>query len=305
MEREGTNDYRKGVACLVASALGFALMGFFVRLCDDYGAPVSPFQKSFFRNAIAVVIAAALFARTRMGAKRQRCESPVGRDSAVRSASRATTLPLLLLRSLFGTVGIFANFYALSHIPIGEAMTLNKTAPFFTVLFSFLLLGERLTARRVGCLVVAFAGAVLVMKPGFRDFGNFAAACGLFGGLCAGLAYTFVRWLGVLGVEGAFIVLFFSAFSTVASLPFMLVGFAPMTAAQVLIMVGAGAGAAVGQFGVTAAYRYAPPGRIAVYDYTNIVFASLLGFVFLDQTPDVFAVAGFGLILLAAFASRR
>ena len=184
-------------------------------------------------------------------------------------------------------------------------MALNKTAPFFTVFFSWLLLGERATRRQLACLALAFAGAMLVMKPGFRGAETFATVCALLGGLGAGLAYVCVHALGRERVNGAFIVLFFSAFSCVGSLPFMLFDYAPMTCAQVAILLGAGAGAALGQFGVTAAYRYAEPRSIALYDYTNIIFTSALGFAFFAQTPDWASVAGFLLIVLSAFSLRR
>ncbi len=279
----------KGILAILASAFGFALMAFFVRLCDDFGGPVSAFQKSFFRNAIALAIAFAVYAKNRglslpsLGAK---------------------AWALLFGRSLAGLVGIFGNFYALSRIPIGEAMTLNKTAPFFTVLFSWLFLRERTTARQILSLVLAFFGAMLVMKPGFAGEATFATCCALAGGLGAGLAYTCVRELGHLKVDGAFIVLFFSAFSTVGSVPFFAGDFAPMTPAQTAILLGAGCAAALGQFGVTAAYRLAAPREIAVFDYSNVVFTALLGFAFFAQTPDILSVAGFILILLASLRSR-
>ena len=184
-------------------------------------------------------------------------------------------------------------------------MTLNKTAPFFTVLFSWILLGERVSWRQFGHLLLAFIGAALVMKPGFRGGGTFAAAMALTGGLGAGLAYVCVHQLGRMKVNAALIVLFFSAFSCLASLPLTAVDFRPMTFAQVLILVGAGAGAALGQFGVTAAYRYAEPRSIAVYDYTNVVFTALFGFMFFSQVPDALSVVGFAVILLAAFGMRR
>ncbi len=281
----------KGILSIVASAFGFALMAFFVRLCDDCGGQVSSFQKSFFRNAIALVIAGAVYLRGRRAGGRH---GPGG-------AARPVAAWLLLLgRSVAGCIGIFCNFYALSKIPIGEAMALNKTAPFFTVLLSWAFLRERAGLRRFICLAVAFAGVLLVMRPGFRGADTFATVCALGGGLGAGIAYTCVRELGIMKVDGAFIVLFFSAFSCLASLPFMLCGYDPMTWRQVLILLGAGTGAAIGQFGVTAAYRFAPPREIAVYDYTNIVFTALFGLAFFGQVPDVLSVAGFALIVFAA-----
>jgi drug/metabolite transporter (DMT)-like permease len=166
-------------------------------------------------------------------------------------------------------------------------------------------MGEKASRRQMLYLVLAFTGALLVMKPGFRGEATFASVCALTGGLGAGLAYVCVHALGRRKVDGAFIVLFFSAFSCLGSLPFVVFGYSPMTPAQVAILLGAGAGAAIGQFGVTAAYRYAEPRSIALYDYTNVVFTAMFGFAFFSQVPDFASVAGFLVILLAAALSNR
>ena len=277
----------KGIIAIISSAFGFALMAMFVRLCDNYGNEISSFQKSFFRNIIAFAIAAVVFARA------GRSEHPLSQTL------NAKTTIFLLIRCVAGCIGIFANFYALSKIPIAEAMALNKTAPFFTVLFSWILLKESPRPRQLFAILIAFAGMTMVMKPLFVVNDAFAFNCALTGGLGAGIAYTCVRKLGVLKVNPAFIVLFFSAFSSLASIPFMLSGFTPMTPAQIMIMLGAGAGAAIGQFGVTAAYRFAPPRQVAVYDYTNLVFTAILGFMLFDQITDWLSVAGFATIIAA------
>jgi len=278
----------KGILAIVASAFGFALMALFVRLCDDYGGPVSSFQKSFFRNVIALLIAASVFLKAR------------GVRQETRLVPRGAWAPLVL-RAVFGTVGIFANFYALSHITIAEGQTLNKTAPFFTVVFAWLFLGERVTRRQMLVLVLAFVGVVLIAKPGFAGVSAFPLAMGLLGGCCAGAAYACVRALRRHEVAPSFIVLFFSVFSCLASVPFMVAGFDPMTWRQVLVLFGAGGGAALGQFGITLAYGYAAPREIAVFDYTNILFTAAFGFLFFAQMPDVLSVVGFVVILSAAF----
>lgn len=278
----------KGALCLVASAFGFAVMGMCVRMTDDHGEAISAFQKSFFRNAVAFAIALALFLRA-------------GRRVSFGEGPAARRWMVLALRAVFGTAGIFGNFYALGKIDLGDAMMLNKLAPFFTVLFSWLFIKERLTLRQALCLVGAFVGAALVVKPGLGVMPLVPVLSGLAGGVCAGSAYACVRELGLLKMDGRFIVLFFSAFSCCASVPFLVFDYHPMTAAQVWILVGAGAGAAVGQFGVTAAYRYAQPRRIAVFDYTNILFAALLGYLAFGQVPDVFSWIGFALIAAMAF----
>lgn len=272
---------------IIISAFGFALMATFVRLCDDFGNEISSFQKSFFRNIIAFAIAAVVFARA------ERSEYPL------RQTLNAKTTLFLFIRCLAGCIGIFANFYALSKIPIAEAMALNKTAPFFTVLFSWILLKESPKMRQLSAILIAFAGVTMVMKPLFVVNDAFAFNCALIGGLGAGIAYTCVRELGVHKVNPAFIVLFFSAFSSLASIPFIITGFTPMTMTQIFIMLGAGAGAAIGQFGITAAYRFAPPRQVAVYDYTNLIFTAILGFMLFDQIPDWISITGFITIIAA------
>jgi len=70
-----------------------------------------------------------------------------------------------------------------------------------------------------------------------------------------------------------------------------------MTAAQVAILFGAGVSAAVGQFGITAAYRLARPRELAVYDYSNVAFAALFGFLVFGQVPDAFSWFGIAVIV--------
>ena len=288
----------KGILAITASAFGFALMALFVRLCDDWGAPVNSFQKSFFRNLVALAIAGVVWGRLASGRARERTLD--GRRET-RNVLSLKSKVLLILRATLGTIGIFANFYALSHITIAEGQTLNKTAPFFTVLFTWLFLGEKATRRQVLPLLLAFVGVVLIAKPGFAGAATFPLAMGLLGGVCAGGAYACVRGLRRHDVDPALIILFFSAFSCLASVPFMITGFDPMTWQQVLILLGAGASAALGQFGITLAYGFAAPREIAVFDYSNILLTAALGFIFFAQVPDVWSVFGFVAIIVAAF----
>jgi len=267
------------------------MMGMFVRLADDFGGAIPFTQKSFFRNLVAVAVAGAVFCRTG------------GRGLLPRG--RASWGPLVW-RSVFGTIGIFGNFYALSHIPLGDACMLNKLSPFAAVVASWLLLGERVTLRQGVAVAIAFVGAMFVVKPGFALAGETTAAlAGLAGGIAAGLAYTCVRRLGILKVEPSFIVLFFSGFSTLVTVPFLVFDYHPMTWAQVATLFGAGVAATAGQFGITAAYRLAQPRELAVYDYTNVVFAALLGFAVFGQVPDVFSWLGIAIIVSMGFGIHK
>ena len=279
-------------------------MGMFVRLADDFGGAIPFTQKSFFRNIVAVAVAGGVFLRAFGRAAARPSPVPPGRVALPRDRMPWWTL---VWRSVFGTIGIFGNFYALSHIPLGDACMLNKLSPFAAVVASWLLLGERVTVRQGVAVAIAFVGAMFVVKPGFALAGETTAAlAGLAGGISAGLAYTCVRRLGILKVDPSFIVLFFSGFSTLVTVPFLVFDYHPMTWAQVATLFGAGISATAGQFGITAAYRFAQPRELAVYDYTNVVFAALLGFAVFGQVPDIFSWLGIAIIVaMGIFMNRR
>ena len=268
-----------------------------VRLTDDYGSYIPCFEKSFFRNLVALIIAVVAFARSASRSRESRSNSGI-----VGCGSRFGGVHLtLLLRSVLGTIGIFANFYALSHIPIADGQTLNKTAPFWTLVFAWMFLGEKVSLRQFAAVAIAFVGAALVVKPGFAGADAFPLAMGLLGGICAGGAYAAVRALGRSGISPSLIVLVFSGFSCVVSVPLAMTDYVPLTWMQFLVLMGAGAGAAMGQFGITLAYRYAAPREIAVFDYTSILFAAAFGYLLFGQVSDGFSILGMLIIIAAAF----
>ncbi len=270
------NQKYKGVLCIIISAFCFAFMNAFVRLSGD----LPSVQKSFFRNFVAFFFALIILIRSKE-------KINVTKES----------VPYLLLRSIFGTLGILCNFYAVDHLVLSDASMLNKMSPFFTILFSFLLLKERLTAFQTVSVIIAFFGSLFIIKPTFTNMDLIPSLLGLLGGIGAGAAYTMVRKLGSLGVKGPFVVFFFSGFSCVTTLPFLVIYFEPMTWVQVLMLLGAGLSAAGGQFSITAAYYYAPAREISVYDYSQIIFAALLGFILFDQIPDALSFLGYVIII--------
>ena len=182
----------------------------------------------------------------------------------------------IFLRCFCGTTGLICNFYAIDKMNISDANMLNKLSPFFAIIMSALILKELANKVEWGAVVLAFIGALFVIKPSF-NMQFVYALIGTLGGLGAGIAYTFVRKLGQQGVRGTIIVFYFSLFSVVVTLPFTVAGYVPMSAKQLLILLLAGASATGGQFCITAAYTRAPAKEISVFDYCQVIFAALLG----------------------------
>lgn len=269
---------KRGVFFLVLSAFFFAVMGLFVRLAGE----LPTFQKCFFRNSIAAIVAFIML-----------CKSGSFK-------MQKGSFPALLARSTAGTVGIVCNFYAIDHLTVADASILNKLSPFFAVLFSALILKEKAGWKNWLLIGVAFFGALFVVKPSFSSQTTIPALIGVLGGLGAGLAYSFVRYLGNRGERPAMIVFFFSVFSCVAVLPMTIIQFQPMELMQVVFLLLAGLCASAAQFSITAAYSFAPAREISVFDYSQVIFSAILGIIVLWEFPDYLSVIGYVIIIGAA-----
>ena len=162
-------DKQKGMLSIMAAAFFFAAMNVFVKLSGDLPAP----QKSFFRNLIAMIFAFMILMR-----------------SGEKLSYRKKDLPMLLMRSIFGTIGILCNFYAVDHLLVSDASMLNKLSPFFVIIFSALFLKEKANTVQKISVVIAFIGALFVVKPSMDVFQNINSLIGVMGGLGAGIAYT-------------------------------------------------------------------------------------------------------------------
>ena len=181
----------KGIMCIISSAFCFALMNMFVRMARRFAVNT----KSFFRNFIALIIAFIVLIRT---------------DEKFKFNKK--NLPELLLRSIFGTVGFFCNFYAIDHLVLSDASMLNKLSPFLRLYARILCLKKGKAVPGFEAVIVAFIGALFIIKPQsisgklfklyWNSRGGFGAECGVHNG----------RKLSQKGRKGPFIVFFFSAF---------------------------------------------------------------------------------------------
>jgi len=269
-----------GILFILGAALSFALMNLFVNIAGE----LPLMQKVFFRNFFATLIVffTLLFSKQKFRIHDKSC------------------IPWLFLRAGIGFLGVILNFYAIDHIgSISDASILNKLSPFFAIFFSVFLMKEKPAIPEIIFVLIAFAGAMLVVNPRF-DMKIIPALSGFLSGACAGFAYTCVRVLGKKGERNDMIIFFFSAFSTLVSLPFMIIYYVPMTGIQWLYMLLAGLSAAGGQFFITAAYKQAPAKEIAVFDYAQVLFAAILGFLFLNQIPKTLSIIGYVVIIGAA-----
>lgn len=272
-------DKTRGVLCVLGAAFCFAGMSAFVHLAGDL--PV--FEKAFFRNFVAAVIVLILVRTERI---------PIRIEKGSRTA--------VLMRCVFGTLALLLNFYAIDRLSLADSNMLNKLSPFFAIVFSFFVLKERVRPVQALAVAGAFLGALLIIKPTGENLAVLPAVGGFFGGMSAGAAYTFLRKATGRGVNNRVVVLCFSCFSCLVTLPFIAADFVLPTARQLVFLILCGCCGAGGQFCITAAYTCAPAREISVYDYTQVIFSAVMGYFLFDQLPDAWSFAGYGIIIAMA-----
>ena len=272
------NNILKGIFCIIIAGFGFALMSLFVKLSGD----LPSIQKGFFRNIIAVFISSI----------------PLIKHWKVINIPRNNTGWLVLIsRSVFGTIGLVLNFYAISHISLADSSIIQKLSPFIIIILSYIFFKEEMTKFQVFAIIIAFIGITLIIKPSGNNIISMGALAALLGALCAGIAYTCVRYLGTHNISGEFIIFFFSSLSSLMLLPYLILDYRTMTYYQLLMLLLAGISATIGQYGVTFAYKFAAAKNISVFDYSQVLFSGIFGYMFFGEFPDFQSLIGYIIVI--------
>lgn len=202
---------------------------------------------------------------------------------------------LQLLRGLAAVGGIGSFYWALVYIPFTDASAMILIAPLVVTALSPLLLGEKIGIRRILAVVLGFVGVLLILRPGFRG-DLFGYSIALTTGVLYGLNYIGNRKLGNLHpplVNIAHTVLF-GAVILAPVMPFVWVNPLPthnvnLTAFLVISLLGHSC--------MVSAFRFGQATVIAPYQYTVILFASLIGYFYFSTFPDLLTWAGIALIV--------
>lgn len=272
----------KGIIAIIIASFGFAWMSIFVKLAGD----IPVFQKVFFRNIISMFFALIMITINN--------EPLLGKKQHQR---------LLLLRSALGTTGMVLFFYSIDQLVAADANMLNKLSSFFLILFSFLILKEKITKYQLIAIIIAFLGSLLIIKPQF-DIQMVPYITSIAAAMFAGGAYTVLRTLGTKEKYYT-VVFYFSAFSVIVLAPFVIFQYQSMTPMQWIYLMLTGVGATIGQFGTTIAYKYAPASEISIFNYTNVVFVTIFAIPFLGEIPDVLSIVGYLIIFVASYFMFR
>jgi drug/metabolite transporter (DMT)-like permease len=281
----------QAISLKVISALLFAVMATLVRFLGER-YPVG--QIVFFRSAFAILPVVLIYAWRNELAAAVRTARPLGHVG----------------RGLISIGGMFCNFAALARLPIVDATAISFVAPLITVALSAVFLKEHVGILRWSAVIVGFVGVLVMLGPHF-DLASYAGAAGSMAGLAFAIGGAFCNSGSVIQTRRltqtettSSIVFYFSLICALAGLATWPLGWLVPTWPELLALVTVGLCGGLAHILLTESYRLAPASLVAPYDYTSMIWALLLGYVFFGELPSVFVfvgaaiIAGAGLMVL-------
>ncbi|MEP2682020.1 MAG: DMT family transporter [Sulfitobacter sp.] len=274
-----------GVGLKITAILLFTCMSAIIKsLADEVPAGESVFFRSFFAIPV-ILIWLAQRGKLKSGLK---TKNPMGH----------------VWRGLFGTTAMGLTFTGLGLLPLPEVTAIGFATPIFTVILAAVLLGEQIRLIRVTAVAIGLVGVMIILWPRFSSIGTMeqTATIGalliLMATMVRSLVQIHIRQL-VQNEDTAAIVFYFSVTASVLALFTLPFGWVMPDLQTFGLLVLAGLIGGVAQILITSAYRFGSASMLAPYDYTSMLFAILLGYVFFAELPTMMMLAGAALVISA------
>lgn len=277
MINDSNNNIKLGSLFIIFSALSFSIMEIAVKIS---GSNIPVMEQVFARNFVTLFISAFIMIKNK--------EKPFPDKKNVVS---------IMCRSVSGYLGIICYFYATNNMVLADASVLQKTSPFWSSFFAFLLIKEKILKVQWLGMTVAAIGSVFIIKPTMNS-NIFPALIALSAAMFAGISYAIIGSLK--GKESnALIIFYFSLFSCLFSL-FFIKSFVIPNLFEILLLLLIGIFAGFGQLFLTVAYKKAPVSAVSIYNYTGVIFSYIFSVFMFKEIIDIYSIIGMILTISAA-----
>ncbi len=281
---------RRGI---VAICLAMALFVANDSLVKYVSASLPAAQLIFIRGLFASVL--LVTAASAMGVLRPRNRT---------HAWRQITQPAVMTRALLDAAATMAYLAALFHLPIGNATAINMASPVFITVYAAFAWGERVGRGRWLAVAGGFAGVLLIVQPAASGFNAWSLLC-LFATLLHTARDLVTRRIA-LDVPSILVTLSTSiAVLLLAGLWSLWQGWAPVGAAELVLLGCASAFLSVGYYAVIVGMRSGQLSAVAPFRYTSLIHALALGWLVWGDVPDALAWTGIVLMVVAGIAMLR
>ena len=267
---------------MIVAGFFFAIMGVCVKLG---AAKYSSSELVFYRSLFGFISIALLTALRQMPLK-------------------TPHIHLHLSRSIHGFIALMLFFYAITHLPLATAVTLNYTSPIFLAILVALTTREKVKPVLVTSILLGFVGVVLLLNPTLSWDIFVAGGPGLISGMLTGYVYLQLTQLGRVKEPEWRTVFYFSLVCTLGSAGWVLAEtFHPVTLTDLPLLAGLGVSATIAQLAMTRAYRKGNSLTAGSLAYSTVVFACFANIVMWQQKLSVLNCLAIGLIVCGGLLS--
>ncbi|MEI2414598.1 DMT family transporter [Orrella sp. JC864] len=264
-----------GIACIMAGIFFLTLSDSLAKWLGQFYAPI---QLLFMRGALALPVVTVLVLA--WGGRR---------------ALRTRYLGTHLLRGAVNVASASCFYLGLTMLPLAETTAIAFAAPLCVTALSVIAFGERVDARAWAAVLIGFVGVLIVVRPGMAGFQP-AALLPL--ATAVGYAVMMVSARRIGPEEGMLTTMFYIALGQVlvsaAAQPWF---WQPVQSQHALGIAGIALFSTLGLGLITQGFRIAPASVVAPFDYTGLIWAALIGWLFWDEVPDAWAYTGAALIV--------
>ncbi|TYR34268.1 DMT family transporter [Mesorhizobium microcysteis] len=277
----------RGIALKVASVAIFVGMSALIKAAGQLPAGQIVFFRSFFAILPIVVMLAW--------------------RHELRTALHTSNLGGHIARGVVGVTAMGLGFFALTRLPLPEAITLNYAQPLLVVVFSAMFLGEAIRVYRWTAVIVGLFGVVIISWPNLTLFAGetgmereqaLGVAAALAAAAVSAVAMLLVRKL-VHTEKTSTIVLWFSLTASIVALFTVPFGWSSLTMWQTIFLVSAGISGGIAQILMTESYRHAEASTVAPFEYTSMILGIAVGYLAFGDLPTIYTLVG-GIIVVAA-----
>ena len=201
------------------------------------------------------------------------------------------------IRGLMHGLAVIAWFYAMTRIPIADVTAMNYLAPIYVSIGAALFLGEKLAFRRIAAIVAALIGALIILRPGFREVSSGHIAM-IFTAIAFGGSYLTAKVMAG-EVKPSVVVAMLSIFVTLVLAPFALAVWVPPSLSDLGLLFCVACFATAGHYTMTLAFAAAPVTVTQPVTFTQLIWAVLLGYFIFDESVDIWVLLG-GLVILGS-----
>lgn len=270
------NNLRRGALFAIAAAVAFSMTGVCVKIVS---AHVPNEVVVFLRSAVSLITLLPWVLRKGI------------------SILHTRRLGGHLWRASFGVCAMYAFFYGIAHLHLAVAMLLTYSTPLFIPFIAWFWIKEKPAAIVVPATLVGLVGIGFIVKPGSGDLDPVATLVGISSGIFAACAMVSIRRISDTEPTPR-IVFYFALLATlISALPLFWAWQTP-SPLNVVLLVGAGVSATVGQLCLTQAYVCAPASRIGPFTYLAVIFSALLAWLIWGESLDRWSMLGIVLVIL-------